>query len=71
MIADKRYRATGYGILNMFACVIGGLGIYASGAIRDAHINLSVMFKIAALSMVICSGLLFMIKIKYDDTETR
>jgi sugar phosphate permease len=71
MIADKRYRATGYGILNMFACVVGGLGIYASGAVRDAHINLSVMFKVAALSMVVCSGLLFMIKIKYDDTETR
>lgn len=71
MIADKRYRATGYGILNMFACVVGGLGIYASGALRDAHIPLSVMFKIAAVSMVICSVLLWMIKIKYDDTDAR
>lgn len=69
MIADKRYRATGYGILNMFACIVGGLGIFASGALRDAHINLSLMFKVAALSMVVCSGLLFMIKIKYDDTQ--
>jgi len=70
MIADKRYRATGYGILNMFACLVGGLGIYASGALRDAHINLSVMFKIAAVSMVICSALLLMIKTKYDDTAS-
>lgn len=69
MIADKRYRATGYGILNMFACIVGGLGIFASGALRDADINLSVMFKVAAASMVVCSGLLFMIKVKYDDTQ--
>ena len=70
MIADKRYRATGYGILNMFSCIVGGLGIYISGTLRDAHINLSIMFKVAALFMVICGGLLFMIKIKYDDAKT-
>lgn len=62
MIADKRYIATGYGVLNMFATIIGGLGIYASGALRDAHVDMSLLFKIAAFTMIICAGLLFLIK---------
>src|SRR5690606_21021932 len=31
-IIDKRYLATGYGILNFCSCIIGGIGIYAAGA---------------------------------------
>lgn len=62
MIADKRYIATGYGVLNMFATIIGGLGIYASGALRDAHVDMSLLFKIAAFTMIICAGLLFLVK---------
>ncbi len=69
MIADKRYRATGYGILNLFACVVGGIGVYASGVLRDAKIDLSILFKVAALAMLICAGMLFMIKPKYDDNK--
>ena len=62
IIVDKRYRATGYGILNMFATIIGGLGIYFAGMLRDSQINLSVMFQLASLSMVVSIGLLFLIK---------
>lgn len=62
MIADKRYIATGYGVLNMFATIIGGVGIYASGALRDAHVDMSLLFKIAAFTMIICAGLLFLVK---------
>lgn len=62
MIADKRYIATGYGVLNMFACIVGGLGIYASGAFRDAHVDMSLLFKIAAFTMIICVGLLYLVK---------
>ncbi|QEC54383.1 MFS transporter [Flavisolibacter ginsenosidimutans] len=61
-IADKRYRATGYGVLNLFASLVGGLGIYASGALRDAHINLSVLFKIAAVMLFIAVLLLLIIR---------
>ena len=61
MIADNRYRATGYGVLNMFACVVGGVGIYASGMFRDAHFPMSVLFKIAAVLLLVCVLLLFMI----------
>ncbi|MEJ7780393.1 MAG: MFS transporter [Daejeonella sp.] len=62
MVANKRYIATGYGVLNMFACIVGGLGIYASGALRDAHVDMSLLFKIAAFTMIACAGLLYLVK---------
>ncbi|WP_353719958.1 hypothetical protein [Dyadobacter sp. 676] len=64
MVADQRYLATGYGILNLFSCVVGGIGIYAGGALRDADVNLSAMFQVAALTMLFCAWLLFRIKPK-------
>lgn len=64
MVADPRYRATGYGILNLFSCVVGGIGLYAGGVLRDAEINLSTIYESAALIMVICLVLLLMIKSK-------
>ena len=62
MVADPRYRATGFGVLNLFATVIGGLGLYAGGVMRDKHFDLSLMFQFSALTMVICAILLFMVK---------
>lgn len=59
MIVDKRYLATGYGILNLCACVIGGLGIYLAGVLRDGNINLSLIFQVAALTMILCAVFLF------------
>src|SRR5690606_14688504 len=56
---DKRFLATGYGILNFCSCIVGGVGIYVAGALRDAQINLSSIFQVAALSMVICAIALF------------
>ncbi|HEY8660733.1 MAG TPA: MFS transporter [Chitinophagaceae bacterium] len=69
MISDKRYRATGYGVMNLFACIVGGIGIYASGVLRDSHVNLSNLFRIAALVMVVCAGILLMIRIKHNGNE--
>jgi MFS family permease len=62
MVANKRYIATGYGVLNMFACIVGGLGLYASGALRDAHVNMALLFRIASFTMIICAGLLWLVK---------
>ena len=62
LVADPRYRATGFGVLNCFACVVGGLAIYAGGALRDANVNLSYVFRFAALSLVVCAVLLFFVK---------
>lgn len=61
-VADKRYRATGYGILNLFATLVGGFGIYASGALRDAHINLGALFKIASLMLVLAALLWLLVR---------
>lgn len=68
LVADKRYRATGYGILNLFSTVIGGIGIYLGGFLRDADVNLSKLFQFTALIMVICSLLLLLIKPKENLT---
>ena len=57
-VADSRYRATGYGLLNMFSCIVGGVTIYAGGAMRDAHINVSTLFQFAAVGMVVCGVLM-------------
>ncbi len=59
MIVDRRYRATGYGIINMLSCIIGGIGIYAGGAVRDAHLDLSILFRGATVVLLICVFLLY------------
>lgn len=64
MITDKKYLATGYGFLNLFSCIIGGVGIYIAGMLRDRQINLNIIFQVAAVSMVICAFLLFRLKPK-------
>jgi MFS family permease len=61
-VTDARYRATGYGVLNLFSCVIGGLTIYAGGVLRDAQVDVSHVFQFAAASMLICAVLLFSIR---------
>jgi MFS family permease len=62
LISDPRYRATGYGILNLFACEIGGATIYAGGALRDAHVDVNKLFEFGAVSLLLCGLLLFLIK---------
>jgi MFS family permease len=64
MVADPRYRATGYGILNFFSCIIGGIGLYAGGVLRDSHIELRSIYQFAALILLICAALLFLVKPK-------
>ncbi|WP_421828502.1 MFS transporter [Larkinella sp.] len=62
LIADERYRATGYGILNLGSCIVGGLGLYAGGVLRDAQVSFSQLFQVAAVLLLICSALLFLLK---------
>jgi len=62
MVVDPRHRATGYGILNFFGCVVGGLAIYAGGALKDANVDLSRIFQVAAATLVICGALLLLVK---------
>lgn len=62
LVADKRYRATGYGVLNLCACIVGGVTIYAGGALRDAKIDVSTIFQFGAASVVVCAVLLYFVK---------
>jgi MFS family permease len=61
-VTDPRYRATGYGVLNLCGTVVGGFTIYAGGALRDAKIDVSLIFGFASVSMVGCAALLLLIK---------
>lgn len=62
MISNEKYRATGYGVLNMFSTIVGGIGLYASGALKDANIDFATMFKGAAMLLLVCAGILFLIR---------
>lgn len=62
MVADAKYRATGYGVLNFFSCLVGGVGLYMGGYLRDASIDLSNMFILAAATTALGGLLLFLIK---------
>ncbi|WP_020602490.1 MFS transporter [Spirosoma spitsbergense] len=69
LVTDERYRATGYGILNLFSCLVGGLGIYAGGMLRDRHIDVSILFQVAAVLMVVCAAILFWIRPRSEVME--
>ena len=62
LVTDPRYRATGFGVLNLFANAAGGLTIYAGGALRDAHIDVSDVFSVSAAMLVVCATLLLFVK---------
>lgn len=62
LVADPRYRATGYGVLNLFSCLVGGATIYLGGVLRDARVDVSLVFQGAAGGILLCAALLFFIK---------
>jgi hypothetical protein len=62
MVVNSRYRATAFGVMNMFGTIVGGIGLYAAGVLRDVQVDLSKMYQVAAFIMVICAVILFMIK---------
>lgn len=61
-VSDSRYRATGYGVLNMFSCIVGGLTVYVGGVLRDAQINVGTLFQCAAGGMLVCGVLMMLVK---------
>lgn len=63
LIADERYRATGYGILNLCSTCIGGVTIYLGGALRDAKIPVTVIFNASVFILLVCCVLLYLIKL--------
>jgi len=70
MVVDARCRATGYGVLNLCSCVVGGLSLYAGGALRDAQIQLSQLFLWSAAAILVCAGLMLLVKPAHPTGET-
>ena len=62
LVTDKRYRATAYGVLNMFGCLVGGAGIYFGGVLRDDDIDLGRMFQVAAGILLVCVAVIYAIR---------
>lgn len=61
-ITPARYRATGYGVLNFVACVLGGVMTYGAGALKDANVGLEKVFQFCAAGLVVAGLLLLLIK---------
>lgn len=70
-IVDRRYRATGYGFLNLFSTFVGGAMIYAGGALRDANVDLSKVFQFSAIGLVVAALSLLLIRPNRDREEGR
>jgi len=61
-VADPRYRATGYGILNFIGTLTGGLMIYAGGWLKDRRISLGLIFQVAALGLLLAGILMLLVR---------
>jgi MFS family permease len=61
-VIDNRYIATGYGFLNFLSTIIGGLMVYVGGVLKDAKIDLSVVYQVSAILMLLASFSLFLVK---------
>jgi MFS family permease len=59
---ETRYRATCWGISTFFGCVVGGAGIYAGGVLRDAHVDTSRVFMLAAVCLAAGALLLYSLR---------
>jgi predicted MFS family arabinose efflux permease len=62
LITDPRYRATGFGVINLGNQIGGGLGIYAAGALMDAHVGLGKILTGTAGCLMLCTILLFFVR---------
>jgi MFS transporter, Spinster family, sphingosine-1-phosphate transporter len=63
-VIDERYIATGYGFLNFFSTIISGVLVYEVGALKDAHIDLSIAFQVIAIVMLLAAWSLLLVKPK-------
>ena len=66
-VVDKRYRATGYGVMNFCSCMVGGAMIYVGGWLKDNKVDLSRIFQVAAVGLFIAAMLLFLVKPKKEE----
>ncbi|PTX94495.1 MFS transporter [Opitutus sp. ER46] len=58
-IVDERYSATGYGLLNFVSVSMGGLMIYVGGWLKDAKVDLGLIFQVSAAGLLLVGVMLF------------
>ena len=63
-IVDGRYIATAYGFLNFLSTIIGGAMVYVGGALKDANVDLSIIYQVSAALMLLATFSLFLVKLK-------
>ncbi len=63
-VVDSRYIATGYGFFNFFNYIASGGMVFVGGALRDAKIDLSVTFQIAAIMIFLAALSLLTVKLR-------
>ncbi len=63
-IVDSRYIATGYGFLNFLSTIVGGLMVYVGGWLKDAQVDLSIVYEISAVLMLLATLLLFAVRLR-------
>ncbi len=63
-VVDKKYQATGYGIMSFFGVMSGAVMIWVGGYLKDIGISLDLVFKIAAVGIVISGFVLLAIRPK-------
>jgi MFS family permease len=61
-IVGPRYRATGYGIMNMVSIAVGGRATVALGAMRDHGVSLALAFTILAAVTTVGGSLIFFVR---------
>ncbi len=62
LFCDPRYRSTAFGVLNFFACAIGGITIFVGGWLRDENVNVRHLFVFSAAGLLVCAAFLYFIK---------
>ena len=66
-VVNSKYQATGYGIMSFFGVLSGAIMIWVGGYLKDIGIALDLVFKIAAVGIVISGFVLLAIKPKKID----
>jgi MFS family permease len=61
---DARYLATGYGCLNFLSTIVGGIMVYLGGRLKDAHVDLSVIYQVSAVAMLLACWSLVAVRFK-------
>lgn len=62
LVADPRYRATGYGVLNLCSCLTGGAAVYVGGKLLDHGMSLNSLFQVSGGVLLICAMLLLAVR---------